>query len=185
MSDVVIVVARTEADPSVKAAHGTSLFLVEAAKHAGFSKGTPLDKMGLKAQDTCELFFEDVVLDESALLGELNKGFYYLMGELPQERLQVGGARRAVSSSVSSSVRRFRRGLRSSRVEPCRAADPVSSSARLEPSRGRRLFSCSFFFFFVPRASPRRERVQRGWGGPSSADWPSRPRTGHHAPPPV
>ena len=43
-----------------------------------------LKKMGLKAQDTCELFFEDVQLPEDALLGEADKGFYYLMNELPQ-----------------------------------------------------------------------------------------------------
>ena len=40
--------------------------------------------MGLKAQDTCELFFEDVELPADALLGEVDKGFYYLMNELPQ-----------------------------------------------------------------------------------------------------
>lgn len=85
MSDVVIVVAKTAPE---KGAHGISLFLVDAGTE-GFSKGTPLRKMGLKAQDTCELFFEDVQLAESALLGQLNHGFYHLMNELPQERLQI------------------------------------------------------------------------------------------------
>jgi len=46
--------------------------------------------MGMKAQDTCELFFEDVRVHKSAMLGEENKGFMYLMSELPQERLLVG-----------------------------------------------------------------------------------------------
>lgn len=88
MSDVVIVVAVT--DPSAKSkAHGISLFLVEEGM-PGFKKGRKLDKMGLKAQDTSELFFEDVRLPPSALLGKPNYGFYYLMQELPQERLLIG-----------------------------------------------------------------------------------------------
>ncbi|XP_059154751.1 long-chain specific acyl-CoA dehydrogenase, mitochondrial-like [Physella acuta] len=87
MSDVVIVVAVT--NPQAKSiAHGTSLFLVEEGMK-GFKKGKKLKKMGLKAQDTAELFFEDVRLPKSALLGEENKGFYYLMNELPQERLLI------------------------------------------------------------------------------------------------
>ncbi|KAK3801118.1 hypothetical protein RRG08_029378 [Elysia crispata] len=88
MSDLVIVVAVT--NPQAKtAAHGISLFLVEEGMK-GFIKGKKLKKMGLKAQDTAELFFEDVRLPKSALLGEENKGFYYLMSELPQERLIIG-----------------------------------------------------------------------------------------------
>eukprot|EP01011_Urceolus_sp_BLP5_P007415 TRINITY_DN7696_c0_g1_i1.p1 TRINITY_DN7696_c0_g1~~TRINITY_DN7696_c0_g1_i1.p1 ORF type:complete len:409 (+),score=74.49 TRINITY_DN7696_c0_g1_i1:59-1285(+) len=89
MSDVVIVVAITDRSAK-KIAHGISLFLVDATL-PGFTKGTPLKKMGLKAQDTCELFFENVQLSPDALLGEENKGFYYLMQELPQERLLIGG----------------------------------------------------------------------------------------------
>ncbi|KAL0624504.1 Long-chain specific acyl-CoA dehydrogenase, mitochondrial [Plecturocebus cupreus] len=69
-------------------AHDISLFLVENGLK-GFIKGQKLRKTGLKAQDTAELFFEDVRLPASALLGEENKGFYYLMKELPQERLLI------------------------------------------------------------------------------------------------
>ncbi|XP_050686199.1 long-chain specific acyl-CoA dehydrogenase, mitochondrial-like [Eriocheir sinensis] len=88
MSDVVVVVAVT--DPSAKSkAHGISLFLVEEGM-PGFKKGRKLEKMGMKAQDTAELFFEDVRLPASALLGKPNNGFYYLMKELPQERLLIG-----------------------------------------------------------------------------------------------
>ena len=47
-------------------------------------------KLGLKAHDTAELFFEDVRLPKTAILGGENKGFYQLMNELPQERLQIG-----------------------------------------------------------------------------------------------
>lgn len=87
MSDIVIVVAVTNREAR-SPAHGVSLFLVENGT-AGFVKGRKLEKMGLKAQDTAELFFEDVRLPASALLGEENKGFYYLMAELPQERLVI------------------------------------------------------------------------------------------------
>ncbi|XP_006006843.1 long-chain specific acyl-CoA dehydrogenase, mitochondrial [Latimeria chalumnae] len=87
MSDLVIVVAVTNREAK-SAAHGISLFLVDNGMK-GFIKGRKLDKIGLKAQDTAELFFEDVRLPAEALLGEVNKGFYYLMNELPQERLVV------------------------------------------------------------------------------------------------
>ncbi|KAK1165940.1 long-chain specific acyl-CoA dehydrogenase, mitochondrial [Acipenser oxyrinchus oxyrinchus] len=87
MSDVVIVVAVTDREART-AAHGISLFLVENGMK-GFIKGSKLDKIGLKAQDTAELFFEDVRLPADALLGQVNNGFYYLMAELPQERLLI------------------------------------------------------------------------------------------------
>uniref|UniRef100_A0A8I6GMH0 Long-chain specific acyl-CoA dehydrogenase, mitochondrial n=1 Tax=Rattus norvegicus TaxID=10116 RepID=A0A8I6GMH0_RAT len=87
LSDLVIVVAVTNREAR-SPAHGISLFLVENGMK-GFIKGKKLHKMGMKAQDTAELFFEDVRLPASALLGEENKGFYYLMQELPQERLLI------------------------------------------------------------------------------------------------
>ncbi|XP_056157581.1 long-chain specific acyl-CoA dehydrogenase, mitochondrial [Lampris incognitus] len=87
MSDLVIVVTVTNREAKA-AAHGISLFLVEDGMK-GFHKGRKLEKIGLKAQDTAELFFEDVRLPANALLGEVNKGFYYLMNELPQERLLI------------------------------------------------------------------------------------------------
>ncbi|KAL7369824.1 hypothetical protein ABVT39_009804 [Epinephelus coioides] len=89
MADLVVVVAVTNREAK-SAAHGISLFLVENGMK-GFQKGRKLEKIGLKAQDTAELFFEDVRLPASALLGGLNKGFYYLMNELPQERLAIAG----------------------------------------------------------------------------------------------
>uniref|UniRef100_A0A6I8S8J9 Acyl-CoA dehydrogenase long chain n=1 Tax=Xenopus tropicalis TaxID=8364 RepID=A0A6I8S8J9_XENTR len=82
MSDVVIVVAVTNREARTPA-HGISLFLVDNGTK-GFVKGRKLEKIGLKAQDTAELFFEDVRLPADALLGQENKGFYYLMAELPQ-----------------------------------------------------------------------------------------------------
>ncbi|XP_041822311.1 long-chain specific acyl-CoA dehydrogenase, mitochondrial isoform X2 [Chelmon rostratus] len=87
MSDLVVVMAVTDREAKT-AAHGISLFLVESGAK-GFQKGRKLEKIGLKAQDTAELFFEDVRLPGDAMLGELNKGFFYVMNELPQERLVV------------------------------------------------------------------------------------------------
>uniref|UniRef100_A0A672GXA3 Long-chain specific acyl-CoA dehydrogenase, mitochondrial n=1 Tax=Salarias fasciatus TaxID=181472 RepID=A0A672GXA3_SALFA len=87
MSDLVVVVAVTNREAKT-AARGISLFLVEDGMK-GFHKGRKLEKIGLKAQDTAELFFEDVRLPASSVLGEVNKGFFYLMNELPQERLLI------------------------------------------------------------------------------------------------
>ncbi|KAM7375263.1 hypothetical protein PAMA_014385 [Pampus argenteus] len=87
MADLVLVMAVTNREAKTLA-HGISLFLVENGMK-GFQKGRKLEKIGLKAQDTAELFFEDVRLPADALLGELNKGFYYVMNELPQERLLI------------------------------------------------------------------------------------------------
>ena len=86
LADLVIVVAKT--DPK-EGAKGTSLFLVEC-DWAGFEKGQNLNKVGMKAQDTSELFFQDVKVPETHLLGgREGQGFFQLMQELPAERLQV------------------------------------------------------------------------------------------------
>ncbi len=85
LSDFVIVVAKTKPDAGAK---GTSLLLVDA-NLPGFTKGKPLKKAGLKAQDTCELFFDNVMVPAKQLLGGENQGFIYLMQELPWERLQI------------------------------------------------------------------------------------------------
>lgn len=87
-ADLAIVVAKTNPQAGAK---GTSLFLVERGM-PGFEKGQRLKKMGLKAQDTSELFFDNVVLNEEQLLGGKaleNKGFICLMEQLPWERLQI------------------------------------------------------------------------------------------------
>ncbi len=86
-ANFIIVCAKT--DPS-EGAKGISLFAVETDGLDGFSRGEKLDKVGLKAQDTCELFFDDMKIPASALIGpEEGKGFYQLMEKLPQERLIV------------------------------------------------------------------------------------------------
>ncbi len=84
-ADLVIVVCKT--DPTA-GAKGVSLFLVEAGT-SGFEKGSNLEKIGMKAQDTSELFFQDVRVPKENMLGKEGMGFKYLMMELPQERLNI------------------------------------------------------------------------------------------------
>ena len=98
-ADLVIVVAKT--DPSA-GAKGTSLFLVEAGT-PGFKKGQRLKKLGMKAQDTSELFFQNVRVSADQLLGgaaHLNRGFIALMEQLPWERLQIAVTAVAAAQSV-------------------------------------------------------------------------------------
>ena len=85
MADVVIVVAKT--DPA-QGAKGISLLLVERGM-PGFERGRNLHKVGMKAQDTSELFFNDVKVPKENLIGAEGMGFIYLMQELPQERLGI------------------------------------------------------------------------------------------------
>ena len=87
LSELMLVVAKT--DPTQRA-RGVSIFLVDTRELKGFSVGKLLKKVGMKAQDTAELFFDDVVLPENALLGGAEgQGFYQLMGDLPYERLII------------------------------------------------------------------------------------------------
>ncbi|CAL1597936.1 unnamed protein product [Knipowitschia caucasica] len=105
MADLVVVVAVTDRDAK-SPAHGISLFLVDNGTK-GFHKGRKLEKIGLKAQDTAELFFEDVRLPAEALLGKLNKGFFYLMNELPQERLLIAGMALASAEFMFEETRSY------------------------------------------------------------------------------
>ncbi len=82
LADLVVVVAHTDMDNS----HGLSLFVVERGME-GFERGRNLKKMGLKSQDTAELFFNNVKVPKENLLGEWNRGFYHLMHFLAEERL--------------------------------------------------------------------------------------------------
>lgn len=85
LCDVVVVAVKT--DPTL-GAKGISLLLMEANAE-GFTKGKPFEKVGLHAQDTCELFFENVKVPKENLIGEEGAGFKYLMTQLKQERLIV------------------------------------------------------------------------------------------------
>ncbi len=90
LAGVVLVVCKT--DPA-QGARGTSILIVETQGCAGFRVGRVLDKIGMKAQDTSELFFDDVQVPAQNLLGgKEGQGFFQLMGDLPYERLIIGVA---------------------------------------------------------------------------------------------
>jgi acyl-CoA dehydrogenase len=94
LGDLFIVVAKT--DPSAEPAHrGISLLLVEA-NTPGFVRGRKLEKLGLWAQDTSEIFFQDCRVPAANLLGREGEGFKMLMEKLQQERICI-----AVSSTAS------------------------------------------------------------------------------------
>jgi alkylation response protein AidB-like acyl-CoA dehydrogenase len=100
LADVVIVAAKT--DPASK--HAMGLFLVERGM-PGFERGTPLKKLGMKSQDTAELFFNNVKVPKANLLGDAKGGFIYLMNMLAQERLTnacgaVAGAEAALQTTI-------------------------------------------------------------------------------------
>ena len=86
-ADIVLVVCRTNPDPAA-GAKAFSILIVEDGM-PGFERGRNLEKVGMKAQDTSELFFNDVKVPKENLLGEEGMGFIYLMRELPQERLSI------------------------------------------------------------------------------------------------
>jgi acyl-CoA dehydrogenase len=104
IGDLFVVVAKT--DPLAKPAHsGISLILVEADT-PGFVRGKKLDKLGLRGQDTSELFFEDCRVPVSNLLGREGQGFRMLMQKLQQERLVIAitsmaSCRRALDDTMS------------------------------------------------------------------------------------
>ena len=94
-ADLIIVACKTDPGAGAK---GVSLIVVEATRE-GFRRGRNLDKVGARAQDTSELFFDNVRVPVENRLGEEGKGFLYLMGELPQERLAI-----AVSAAAKLEV---------------------------------------------------------------------------------
>lgn len=102
-ANLIVVAAKT--DPSA-GAKGTSLMVVETDKAEGFSRGRNLDKIGLKAADTSELFFDNVEIPPENLLGgEEGQGFYQMMKQLPQERLIIGcGAVGAMQGAVERTI---------------------------------------------------------------------------------
>jgi alkylation response protein AidB-like acyl-CoA dehydrogenase len=83
LCDVIVLATKTD---SAAGAKGTSLFLVDASL-PGFNRGQNLDKLGMKAQDTSELFFDNLRVPASAMLGEEGQGFALMMTKLSQERL--------------------------------------------------------------------------------------------------
>lgn len=96
-ADLVIVVARTGKGENRR--DGLSLLVVERDM-AGFSRGRNLDKIGLKTQDTAELFFADVRVPVANVLGAEGEAFTYLTGNLPQERLAIAVAAAAAAEAA-------------------------------------------------------------------------------------
>ena len=102
MSDMSIVAVKT--NPGTEK-EGVSLLIMESA-YEGFEKGVPFKKIGMKAQDTCELFFDNVKVPKENLLGEEGMGFKIMMTELARERLTValnaiGGAEGAIEQTIA------------------------------------------------------------------------------------
>ncbi|GGG47559.1 acyl-CoA dehydrogenase family protein [Bizionia arctica] len=108
MSDMSIVAVKTNTGTEKE---GVSLLLMESA-YEGFEKGVPFKKIGMKAQDTCELFFDNVKVPKQNLLGVEGMGFKIMMTELARERLTVGlnaigGAEGAIEKTIAyTSTRR-------------------------------------------------------------------------------
>ena len=103
LANFIIVVAKT--DPS-EGAKGISLMCLETDGAEGFRRGKKLDKIGQDAADTSELFFDDVFLPGDSVLGGVEgRGFYQLMGELPQERLSIAiGAMMTIEKALDTTV---------------------------------------------------------------------------------
>ncbi len=101
-ADIILTVCKTDPEQGAK---GTSLILVEADR-PGFARGRNLDKVGQWSADTSELFFNDVRVPASNVIGDVNRGFVYLVSELPQERLSISisaqaAAQRAFDEAVA------------------------------------------------------------------------------------
>ncbi|ASU77746.1 acyl-CoA dehydrogenase [Actinopolyspora erythraea] len=102
-ADLVIVVARTDPDAGHE---GISLLVVESDRD-GFQRGRNLEKIGQKSQDTAELFFNDVRVPATNLLGEEGQGFIYLMQNLPQERLSIAAASAAGAAKALEMTKEY------------------------------------------------------------------------------
>ena len=103
LANFIIVVAKTDPTEGHK---GISLMCLETDGAEGFRRGKKLDKIGQDAADTSELFFDDVYLPADSVLGGVEgKGFYQLMGELPQERLSIAiGAMMTIEKALDTTV---------------------------------------------------------------------------------
>ena len=95
-SDLVIVACKTNPDAGHK---GMSLLILERGME-GIERGKEFKKIGLKGQDTAELFFTDVKVPKENLLGQENQGFYYMMKNLPQERMSIAVSALAAIETV-------------------------------------------------------------------------------------
>lgn len=103
LANFIVVVAKTNPNERAK---GISLMCLETDGAEGFRRGKKLDKIGMDAADTSELFFDDVFIPgDNVLGGEEGRGFYQLMGELPQERLVIAvGAMKTIERALDTTV---------------------------------------------------------------------------------
>lgn len=103
LANFIVVVAKTNPNERAK---GISLMCLETEGAGGFRRGKKLDKIGMDAADTSELFFDDVFIPaENVLGGQEGRGFYQLMGELPQERLVIAvGAMSTIEKALDTTV---------------------------------------------------------------------------------
>ncbi|MFY2825116.1 acyl-CoA dehydrogenase family protein [Ruegeria sp. MALMAid1280] len=103
-ADLILVACKTD---KAQGSSGVSLIAVESEGAEGFRKGRNLKKLGMKANDTAELFFEDVKVPMTNLLGaEEGQGFYQMMKQLPWERLTIGiGALGAIDFAIAETVK--------------------------------------------------------------------------------
>jgi alkylation response protein AidB-like acyl-CoA dehydrogenase len=127
-ADLVIVAAKTDPENNP---HAMTLFIVERGME-GFERGRNLKKMGLKAQDTAELFFNDVRVPKANVIGEPHKGFIYLMEGLAEERL-IGACGYLASAQLSWDLT----------ADYVRSAGPSASRWRRFRTRSSSLRSCA------------------------------------------
>jgi alkylation response protein AidB-like acyl-CoA dehydrogenase len=155
LADLIILVAKTDPD---KGAKGTSLIVVETDEVEGFERGRNLDKVGLKSNDTSELFFNDVRVPTSNLLGtEEGQGFVQLMEQLPQERLLIG------TQAIAMTERALRRHHRLCQgAQGLRQGDPRFPEHAVQARRTAR-----------PRPPSAASSTMIAWPGTS---WRARPR---------
>lgn len=103
-ADIVVLVLKTDPSAGTK---GVSLLVVETADAAGYRVGRLLDKVGLRSQDTAELFFDDVRVPVGNLLGEEGKGYAYAMNQLAHERLLISDGAVAVAEAALAETVRY------------------------------------------------------------------------------
>jgi acyl-CoA dehydrogenase len=136
LANLIIVVAKT--DPS-RGAKGTSLIVVETAEAQGFHRGRNLDKVGMEAQDTSELFFDNVRVPTSNLLGaQEGQGFVQLMQQLPQERLTIGITGVVAMERALELTNRLRQGAQGVRSAPDRLSEHAIQTGRVQDRGDRR-----------------------------------------------
>ncbi|HYN11535.1 MAG TPA: acyl-CoA dehydrogenase family protein, partial [Burkholderiales bacterium] len=107
-ADLVCLAVKTDA--RVAGMRGISLIIVEAKNLPGYRVGRPLEKVGMHAQDTCELFFDEVRVPVANLLGTAEgKGFAQMMEQLPYERLSIGVGAVAMAEQAVAITTRYMR----------------------------------------------------------------------------